>query len=414
MALDGLLDADHRARAVWEFVERMDLGQFYGQIRAVEGRPGRAPIDPRILLALWLYATTEGVGSARAVCRLTEAHDAYRWICGGVPVNYHTLADFRVDHADVLDSLLTHSVAALVAAGVVDLKRVAQDGIRVRASAGAGSFRREPTLQECLADATEQVEALRKELEDDPAGSTRREEAAQERAAKERAERVQRALDQLPDLKAKKTTEEERAKARASTTDPEARVMKMADGGFRPAFNGQFATDTKTQMIVGVDVTNRGTDYGQLPTMLDQIARRYGQRPPEYLADGGYAARDDIETAASKGTVVFAPLMKTRSAARALDPYHPLPTDSQAVGAWRVRMGTEEAKAIYKERAATAECVHAIARNRGLQRFLVRGQAKARAVLLWFALAHNLMRQLSLRAAAVVRGTPVSPRAAPA
>ncbi len=394
--LDGLLPSDHRARAVWEYVEGLDLSELYASVRAVEGMSGRPAADPRVLLALWLYATVEGVGSARALDRLTEEHDAYRWLRGGVPVNYHLLADFRVVHAEFLDHLLTQSVAALMTSGLVELQRVAQDGMRVRASAGASSFRRGPTLQDCLKDAEEQVEALRKELDDDPAATNRRLKAARERAARERRERVQEALAQLPEVEAQKD-EKSKEKARVSTTDPEARVMKMGDGGYRPAFNVQFSTDTATQVIVGVDVGNECTDQGLMPPMIEQLQERYDQVPQEVLVDKGFNKLADIEWVELVHRItVFAPVQKPRDPKR--DPHTPLPSDSEQLAAWRIRMGTEEAKEIYKERAATAECVNAAARNRGLRQFLVRGRKKVRAIALWFALAHNLMRTLALRA----------------
>jgi len=239
--LDGLLPADHRARLVWDFVEGLDLAPLYAAIRAVEGGAGRPAIDPAILTALWLYATLEGVGSARALDRLCDQHDAYRWLAGGVSVNYHTLADFRVAHAEVLDALLTRSVATLMAEGLVTLTRVAQDGVRVRASAGAASFRGRDRLQHYLDEADTQVRALRQELDEDPAATSRRQAAARTRAAQERRARVQKALEQLADVEAQHRNAHDsaahRRTARASTTDPEARVMKMADGGFRPAFN---------------------------------------------------------------------------------------------------------------------------------------------------------------------------------
>jgi len=402
--LEGLLPADHRARVVWEFVAGVELTPLYDAIKAVEGHAGRPPIDPAILMALWLYATVEGVGSARAIARLCEAHDAYRWLCGGVSVNYHTLADFRVQHVEFLDGVLTTSVAALLAEGLVTLTRVAQDGVRVRASAGAASFRRRPRLEAFLAEAEAQVEALRRELHDDPGATTRRQAAAQQRAAAERRQRVAHALEQLPEVEAKKKATE-RARARASTTDPEARVMKMADGGFRPAYNGQFATATTAQVIVGVDVTNLGSDQGQLAPMTEQLQGRYGQTPGEMLIDGGYAKHEDIIAVAQPevGCTVYAPVPAPRAATR--DPYQPRPGDPEAIAQWRQRMGTEEAKTIYKERAATAECVNALARQRGLRQFVVRGLAKVQAVLLWVALAHNLMRAPALRRAAA--GAPV-------
>lgn len=396
--LESLLPADHRARIVWAFVEGLDLSALYGAIRAVEGGAGRPAIDPMILMALWLHATLEGVGSARAIERLCEQHDAYRWIAGGVAVNYHTLADFRVAHVDVLDRLLTTSVATLMAEGLVELTRVAQDGIRVRAHAGAASFRRRARLETCLAEATAQVAALKQEVHDDPGATARRQEAARQRAVRERQERVAKALAQLPELEAKKRTAADKDHVRASTTDPEARVMKMADGGFRPAFNGEFATTTGTQIIVGVAATNVGSDRGELGPMVEQLAGRYGQGPAEMLVDGGFASHEAIEQVAALGCTVYAPVPAPKDPTR--DRYHARPGDSAAVRAWRERMRTAEAQTIYKERAATAECVNAVARNRGLRQFLVRGVAKVKAVLLWFALAHNVMRSVALRAAA--------------
>lgn len=394
--LESLLPPDHPARAVWEFVESLDLSPLYAQVQSVEGSAGRPAIDPRIYMALWLYATIEGVGSARALERLTRQHDAYRWILGGVSVNHHSLSDFRVRHGEFLDQVLTQSVAVLMAQELVTLKRVSQDGIRVRASAGAASFRRQPSLERCQQEAQEQVERLRAELEKDPDATNRRQAAARQRAAEDRQRRVKAALKQMPNVAAKKSAAE-KDKARVSTTDADARVMKMGDGGFRPAYNGQFAVDTETQIVVGVDVSNSGSDQGRLVPMLGQLKERYGVIPPESLVDGGFAGLRDIEKASEMGTAVFAPVAKPKDESR--DPYVPLPTDSPAIATWRQRMGTPEGKEIYKERASTVECVNALARNRGLQRLLVRGLDKARAVLLWFAIAHNLMRSLSLAAA---------------
>ncbi|MGH9379398.1 MAG: IS1182 family transposase [Thermoanaerobaculia bacterium] len=393
--LEGLLSMDHPARAVWEFVESLDLSPLYAQVQAVEGRAGRPATDPRIYLALWLYATVEGVGSARAIERLTEAHDAYRWICGGVSVNHHSLSDFRVQQVEFLDQVLTRSVATLMAAGLVSLVRVSQDGMRVRASAGAASFRRKPRLQRCLKEAKQQVARLRRELDEDPTATSRRQRAARQRAAEDRHRRVAQALEQMAEVEAKKKAPGEREKARVSTSDPQARVMKMADGGFRPAYNVQFAVDTESQIVVGVDVSNQGSDRGQLVPMLEQLETRYGRRPVQGLVDGGFAALDEIEKATSGGTEVYAPVAKPKDPSR--DPYTPLPTDTPAVSEWRQRMGTAEAKEIYKLRAATAECVNAISRNRGFQQFRVRGKPQTRAVALWFAIAHNMMRSLALR-----------------
>ena len=397
VALDALLPEDHTARLVWEYVAGVDCQALYAPIRAVEGRAGRDAIDPRILLALWLYATLDGVGSARRLEGLCEDHAAYQWICGGVSVNYHTLSDFRTCRTEFLDALLTRSVAVLLHQDLVTMQRVAQDGMRVRASAGAASFRRRPTLEACRVEAQEQVETLRKDLASDPGGASARESAARERAARERSERIRRALDEMPDVESKKAPEA-KAKARVSTTDPEARVMKMPDGGFRPAHNVQFASDTGSQVIVGVEVVNSGSDQGQMAPMVDQLQERYGKTPPEMLVDGGFAKKDDIDRLAppNGGTTVYAPVCAPKKH-KDRDRYEPHARESPAVAEWRGRMGTPEAKAIYKDRASTAECVNAISRNRGLRQFLVRGLAKVRAVALWFALAHNLMRAVALR-----------------
>jgi transposase len=395
-ALDELLTEDHQARIVWQCVEQLDLSELLEPIQAVEGGPGQAPADPRVLMTLWLYATLRGVGSARELDRLCRTDVAYRWICGGVSMNYHSLADFRTRHGAVLDGLLTRTTAGLLSEGLVSLDRVAQDGLKVRAHAGADSFRRAPKLAEALVEAEAQVEALRAELEADPAAASRRQQAARQRAAQERVERIAAAVAQVPAAEAARKPAA-RAEARVSTTDPEARVMKMGDGGFRPAYNVQLASAVGSQIITGVAVTNSGGDQGQLVPMVEQHQARYGAKPREMLADGGFAKKDDIDELGppSGGTTVYAPVMKSKDPGR--DPHTPRADDSPAVAAWRLRMARPEAKEIYKQRAATAECVNAIARNRGLHRFLVNGLARVQAVVLWYALAHNLMRGYWLR-----------------
>lgn len=392
--LESLLPADHRARGVWAFVDGLDLAAFHDRIRAVEGHSGRPPIDPAILLALWLYATLEGVGSARALDRLCDEHDAYRWLAGGVGVNYHTLADFRVTNADLLDGLLTQSVAALMVSGEVTLQRVAHDGVRVRAGAGAASYRSKGGLRRALAEAATQVQRLRAELDDDPAATSRRQTAARERAAREREARVRAALQVLPELEtAKRRNGKPADEARASTTDPEARVMRLGDGGYRPAYNGQYTTDVGSGLVCGVAVTNRGSDQGQLGPAVERLERSFGKRPAELLADGGYVRLDEIEALEACGTALYAPPQAPRSRQE--------PRDRRAhsghLDVWRSRMASGEGQAIYRERAASAEWVNALARNRGLQQFRVRGLEKVRSVLLWFALAHNLDRTLALR-----------------
>ena len=144
VALDQLLAGDHRARIVWRYVESLDLSVLYRKIRAVEGGVGRDAVDPKILMALWMFATIEGISSARHLSRLCERDLAYMWLRGGVGVNHHLLSDFRTAHGEFLDQLLTDTIATLMHQGLVTLDMVAQDGMRVRASAGISSFHIDP------------------------------------------------------------------------------------------------------------------------------------------------------------------------------------------------------------------------------------------------------------------------------
>jgi transposase len=403
--LDSMLPEDHRARAIWAMVQRLELKAFYAPIKAVEGHAGHPATDPQVLLALWLYATTEGVGSARQLDRLCAEHDAYRWLRGEVPVNYHTLADFRVGHQEALNELFTDVLGSMMAEGLVSLRHVAQDGIRIRASAGGSSFRRKETLEKCLKEARAEVERLALEREHPDPGVSQRERAARERAARERQERVEAALRRLPEIEASKERQRktkpvaERGKikeARTSTTDAEATVMRMPGGGSQPGFNGELASDVDSQVIVGVGVVTKGTDGGQAAPMAEQIEERTGKRPGGYLMDGGFVTRPDITTLEKKGITVYAPSRPPRTKTSGRMQGDPRPGDTPEVAAWRQRMETEEAKKIYKERAATAECVNAHVRRYGLRQLVVRGTAKVLSVLLLVALTHNILRWVAL------------------
>ncbi len=409
--LESLLAENHRARLVWGYVVRQDLSKLFNAVKARGSNAGRAAIDPRILFALWLYATLEGVGSGREVARLSQEHDAYRWICGGVSVNYHALNDFRSANEALMDELLTDNVAALAAAGAISLERVAQDGMRVRADAGAASFRRQASLHEHLSEAGELVRTLKEQAKSDPGQAKRREQAARLRAAEEREERIRQALQQLPEVAAtKKRNGGKEEDARASTTDPDARVMKMGDGGFRPAVNVQFATTCGEQVIVGMDVVNAGSDMAQLVAMVEQVEQRLGQAPEQWLVDGGFPSHEQIDAAARK-TTVYAPVPEPRvqkdeqGKPIQQDKHEPKPGDSPAVAEWRKRMASEEAAEIYRQRAATAECVNAQARNRGLLQMPVRGLAKMKSVVGLFVLAHNLLRMAVLAPQLIGWGT---------
>lgn len=388
--LEATLPPGHMARLVWRFVEGLDLTRFYAAIRSREGSAGRPAIDPKILITLWLYATIEGVGSAREVDRLCTSHDAYRWIRGGVSVNYHTLSDFRVRHAAALDDVLTQSIASLRHRGVVRLARVAQDGTRVRASAGLGSFRREGTLRECLREAEKLVERTKRQQD----GGSTPSEAAQARAAAERLARVEEALAELPAVAATKQRRRAKTAPRASTTDPEARVMKMSDGGYRPAYNVQFATDQASDMIVGVAVTNVSSDHDQLVPMLNQIERRTGTLPDTILADGGYVSHEVVDETTRRGVTVLAPVPRQRGRTT---PTPVQPTDPMSVALWRTRMQAPAAQTLYRQRGAVAERRHADAgTHRTLRQLSVRGLPKVHTWVLWIALAHNLVRAMDL------------------
>lgn len=396
-SLDDLLAEDHRARVVWQMVEKMDLTAFYSEIRSVEGEKGRPAIDPRLLVGVWIYATLEGVGSARELAALCREHIAYRWMMGGIEVNYHTLADFRVGNEEALDDLLVKGVAALMSEGLVSLEQTAQDGLRVRASAGAGSFRTRGKLEDCLDEAHKRVEELKGDGAN-PAGSSVRQQAAQKRIAVEREERLKRALEELEKIEKKRTQSHHKKKtdteeASSSKTDPEARFMRMPAGEVRPAYNAELSIDTHSRIIVGVDLVNE-IDQGQMVPMLERVHENYEQYPQEHLVDGGFATWDDINAAEAKHVVVYAPLPKANRPGQ--DPSQPRETDGPGVKAWRERMTTQTAKEKYKERAATIEWANALARMRGFRQMLVRGIHKVRSVLLWFALAHNLMQSQNL------------------
>jgi transposase len=390
MDLEALLPPGHMARLVWRFVDGLDLRQFYAAIRAREGTPGRPAIDPKILIALWLYATIDGVGSAREVDRLCSSTDAYRWLRGGVSVNYHTLSDFRVRHAAALDDLLTQSIASLRHRGVVTLARVAQDGTRVRASAGLGSFRREGTLRDCLREAEKLVARTQRQHD----GGRRPAAAAQARAAVDRLARVDEALAELPAVAAVKQRRGAKSAPRTSTTDPEARIMKMSDGGYRPAYNVQFATDQASDVIVGVAVTNVGSDHAALMPMLDQVEHRTGTVPTTLLVDGGYVSHRVVDEVTRRGVQIVAP--PPRRPGQRVPPAIQR-EDSLAVALWRVRMQDPEMQALYRQRGAIAERRHAdAATHRTLRQLLVRGLPKVHTWALWIALAHNLVRAMDI------------------
>jgi transposase len=402
MDLDSLIGEDHTARVIWGYVAGLDLSELEDRIKARGARPGHPATAPRLLLALWLYATSEGVGSARALARLCESHDAYRWLCGGVSVNYHTLADFRVDNADLLDRLLSEHLAALAEAGLVDLVTLAQDGVRIRANAGTGSFRREATLERHVELAQAVVEELKREVDAHPDASNQRLQAAKQRAARERGERVRKAQTALAELKQKRRQLDEKGgngkkakEPRASTTDADARIMKMADAGFRPAYNVQVVTAAGEQIVAAVAVGNNGSDRGLMRPMLEELHGRLGELPQRHLVDGGFSSAEDIEWAHDQGVEVYCPPTQSKGG---VDPYLPRRGDGAGVLAWRKRMASEAGKAQYKVRTI-CECIHARWRNWDLRQLPVRGFEKVRAVVLIYALTNNVLQGARMVAA---------------
>jgi transposase len=399
LSLDQWLPADHRARLVWTYVKGLNLDSYYRELEVTANSPGRSAIAPEILVALWLLATLEGIGSGRELARRCKRDIGYLWILGGVTVNYHSLSDFRV-RPDV-EKLLIDTVAVLVHQELVPLDTIAQDGMRVRASAGSSSFRRKPTLEKLQAEAQQHVTSLREKAEKDDAGEDGRskQQAAAERAARERQERIDEALRQHEELSQRREKRKagDGEKTRVSTTDPDARVMKMANGGYDPAFNVQFATDAESRIIVAVEVTNAGTDAGELPPMLEKIQKQYGRTPSEALVDSAYATHDSVTTAFQQGVNVISTVPRASELEQnGKDPHARQPRDTDEYAAFRACMADPECQALYKTRPSIAEFPNADCRNRNLRQFRVRGLLKVKAVAIWHALAFNFMRLINL------------------
>jgi transposase len=405
--LDSQLPEDHRARLVWAFVEGLDLSEFYDRIKARDAVAGRPATDPGVVLAVWLYATLEGIGSARAIDRLCQQHAAYRWLCGGAPVNHDLLAGFRRENAALLDRLLTQSVTGLIAEKLITLEELAIDGTKVRACAGRGSMSKRKRLEAIEQAVAERVAELKSELDTDPGEPERRRKKRALQAAQERARRVERARQKLAELEQEKTArakthpqeEAQKGEPRVSVSDPEARLMRLADGAAAPAWNVQVAT--ANGFVVAIDPTDRRKDSGVAPGVVAKVAERCGQAPQRLLADTTAMTKDDIVKLAEQypDTTVYSPppperadvtakTLRTRRWRRRREP--------PVVNAWRTRMASEEGQEVYRRRKLT-ERVHGIIKNRGMTRFLVHGREKVRAVCVLQALALNLSWADTLR-----------------
>lgn len=405
--LDSLLDDEHPARLIWAYASKVDLSDLEAAVKSREGGAGTPQTSLHLLLALWLYAMTRGVGSARELARLCQTEAAFRWLCGGVSVNHRMLSEFRAREGERVGRLLSEHVAGLSLAGLIQLDEIAQDGVRVRANAGAKSFRRRKTLESELAKAQALVSRLSQEEDDDPGGPGKRRKAARERAAKEREARIEAALAALGEaeklrekrLKTNRAKEQEAKEPRASTTDPQARVMKMADGGFRPAYNVQFASLPENGVVVAVSCGCVGSDRGLAEPMARRIEANYGRRPRVHLVDGGYMAREDIEAAGRAGTKLYCPATKSKWG---VERYEPRANDGAEIAEWRERMRSQSGAQTYKRRSR-CELVHAKFRNLGLDRLNVRGRKNVETYVRWFALAANILTEARLRAQAAWR-----------
>jgi len=406
--LDQLVGPDDPVRLVASFVAGLNLAALYEKIEARAHGPGRNAIDPALLLSLWLYATVDGVGSAREVARLCERDLPYRWLCGGVSVNYHALSDFRSSHVEVIDRLLTDSVTALVADGLVSLADVAHDSVKVRANAGSSSFRRSGRLEQIRSKMEERVAGLRAELEGAPDASAKRKAAARERAARETLANTKRAQERMRELEAARAKQRKKDRVdpktgknkpvRVSTTDPQARILAMAGGERRPAHSLQISADPKTLVALGVRVHD-STDFGQLRPALEQIKERYGKLPETLLADCGFCDKADISFAHEHGVTAIVPSnneARLGDLAYATQYANAMPGIAQ----WRERMVKASTKQAYKLRCRL-ECVFAQMRNRGLRFFRLRGADKVKGEALIHLLAHNMICGARLRLAAV-------------
>ncbi len=301
--VERLIGDDHPARAIWEFVGKLDLSGYSAEIRAVEGKAGRPAFNPQLLISLWVYAYSEGVGSARAIEQLCECDPAYQWLTGTAVVNAHTLSDFRVEHDEALKGLFVEILAVLSGDGLITLERVMQDGTKIRASAASDSFRKKERIEQALKQAQAQVEAVDEMAEEE---SSRRRAKARQRAQRERQERLEAALKEFEELEVEGGIKD-KGKMRVSMTDPQARVMKQPDGGFAPSYNVQLNTDAANGVIVAVGVTQAGNDFEQLSAGVDRVEHNLGESPDQVVADGGYVSRDNIVEMAGRGVEFIGP-----------------------------------------------------------------------------------------------------------
>ncbi len=392
--LDELLPDEHAARAIVRLVEQLDFSAIDATYRAREHHPGAPPYDPRVLCSLWLLATAEGVSSCRELEQRCHRDLAYRWLCGGVPPSYHTLATFYAGQEEFLEGLFVELLAILTQRGLLTLQTITVDGRKVTANANKASFHRQPTLERHRQEAAAQVQRLRAERQA-AAGQASRRQAAQQRATVERERRLDEAVAMVQqrqqERQASHRKDAEPEQARASETDADARKMKRSHGGYEPSYNVQTVVAVGTGLIVAVAVYAQASDNGLLAPMMQQVQANLHQQPAAVLADAGYVDAADIDQLEQAGTKVYMPPKNERKELEAgKDPYQRKRRDTDHVATWRQRMGTTAAKEVYQARAPVAEGVHAQQRNRGWARFRLRGLCKAGVEALWQSLTHNI------------------------
>lgn len=386
---DALIPEDHPARILWRVLGTLDLSRFEVGFTSVEGHAGRALLSPQRMLTLWLFAYTDGVSSARRIGRLIERDAVYRWIVADLDVSHDKLSAFRRAHGEALDSLFTDVLGVLVHKGLVSLALVSQDGTRTRAAATAPSFRTYGSLLACREQAALHLKAVLAAVDDEE--YSKAQHARREATAKDYQRRVEGAITAVKELQASNGSSDK--PARVSTTDAEARVMKMGDGGFRPAYNVQYVVAGSglggSRAVVGVKVTNVGSDMGSLTSMMEQVEQRTGVYPETLLADGGHACHEDIVTTEQHGVaVIMPPPDRAKSIATLRQEGAP-----PELIAWRERMETPEAKEQYRARASLCEWCNAHPKSHhDIEQLLVRGIAKVTCVILMGALATNLMQ----------------------
>lgn len=287
--LEDAVPLNHPVRGIWEFINKLHLDDFYKKINTILGKAGSPAFDPRILLTLWIYAYCDGISSARELSQLCEKDPIYQWICGRKPINHHTLSDFRIDNKKELDDLFSNILGILSHEGLITMKRITQDGTKIKANASGSSFRRRNTLETHLKLAKEQVELL-SDPNSEPIST--RKKKAQQRAANEKVARLKKAMEEYKKLE--KNKKNKKKETRVSKTDPENRIMKNSSGGYEPGYNAQLATDTENKIVIGKEATNDGSDYNSLTPMMNQVKSRIGKNADQVLVDGGYNSYSNI------------------------------------------------------------------------------------------------------------------------